>query len=136
MSDDRRRQERFSWLRFESRVQVRRSFFKKEWIPVVPFDYSHFGMGIQTDEVFEIGEDVELSLELNKENSHILIPRLKGVMRYKEKHHSRFNYGVEFVFESRQEKLSMDEDLIRIEQALRHFESSRMSRSSDLVSGA
>lgn len=136
MSDDRRRQERFSWLRFESRVQVRRSFFKKEWIPVVPFDYSHFGMGIQTDEVFDIGEDVELSLELNKENSHILIPRLKGVMRYKEKHHSRFNYGVEFVFESRQEKLSMDEDLIRIEQALRHFESSRMSRSNDLVSGA
>ena len=115
MSDDRRRQERFSWLRFESRVQVRRSFFKKEWIPVVPFDYSHFGMGIQTDEVFDIGEDVEVSLELNKENSHILIPRLKGVMRYKEKHHSRFNYGVEFVFESRQEKLSMDEDLIRIE---------------------
>lgn len=136
MSDDRRRQERFSWLRFESRVQVRRSFFKKEWIPVVPFDYSHFGMGIQTDEVFDIGEDVELSLELSKENSHILIPRLKGVMRYKEKHHSRFNYGVEFVFESRQEKLSMDEDLIRIEQALRHFESSRMSRSNDLVSGA
>ena len=136
MSDNRRRQERFSWLRFESRVQVRRSFFKKEWIPVVPFDYSHFGMGIQTDEVFDIGEDVELSLELNKENSHILIPRLKGVMRYKEKHHSRFNYGVEFVFESRQEKLSMDEDLIRIEQALRHFESSRMSRSNDLVSGA
>ncbi len=136
MGDERRRHERLSWLRFESKVQVRRSFFKKEWIPVVPFDYSHYGMGIQTDEVFEIGEQVELSLELNKENSHILVPKLKGVMRYKEKHHSRFNYGVEFLFESRQDKLMMDEDLIRIEQALRHFESSRLRYADDLVTGA
>ncbi|MDX1453149.1 MAG: hypothetical protein R3183_11380 [Oleiphilaceae bacterium] len=135
MSRERRRNERFSWLRFESRVQVRRSLFKKEWIPVVPFDYSHFGMGIQTDEMFEVGDEIELCLELSKENSVISVPRLKGIMRYKEKHHSRFNYGVEFIFASRIEKLSTDEDLIRIEQALRHFEASRINSTDNLVSG-
>ena len=136
MSRERRRQTRFSWLRFESQVRVRRSFFKKEWIPVVPFDFSHFGMGMQTDEQFEIGEEVELSLELSKQDAVISIPSIKGVMRYKEKHHSRFNYGVEFVFSSRQQKFSVEEDLIRIEQALRHFESTRMRQPDDLVNGA
>ncbi len=136
MSYERRRNERYAWLRFESKVMVRRSLFKKEWIPVVPFDFSHYGMGVQTDEIFEVGDGVELDLELAKENSVIQVPRLKGIMRYKEKHHSRFNYGVEFTFASRQQKLLIEEDLIRIEQALRHFESTRVNASDDLLSGA
>ena len=137
MSAERRRIDRYAWLRFESRVCVKRSLFKKEWIPVVPFDYSRYGMGMQTDEIYHLGDEVVLSLQLEKENSEITIPVIRGILRYKEKHHSRFNYGVEFVFSSKAEKAALDEDLMRIEQLLRHFENSRtVDASKNLVSGA
>lgn len=126
VKDERRRCDRYRWLRFESRVCVRRSLFNKEWISVVPYDFSHYGMGVQTDEAYELGDPVCLSLELTQESGVILVPRLTGVVRYKEKHHSRFNYGVEFTFQSRAEKVALDDDLIRIEQALRLFEASRV----------
>ncbi len=120
--DDRRRSKRQQWIRMESRVHIRRSLFKKEWISVVPFDFSRYGMGIQTDEAYEIGGTVSLSLKLIREESEIDIPAIKGIVRYKEKHHSRFNYGVEFTFASRNEKLLLEPDLMRIEQALRAAE--------------
>jgi len=126
VKDERRRCDRYRWLRFESRVFVKRSLFKKEWISVVPYDFSHYGMGVQTDEAYELGDSVCLSLELAQESGEISVPKLMGVVRYKEKHHSRFNYGVEFTFESKAERLALDDDLIRIEQALRHFEASRV----------
>lgn len=122
---DRRRADRYQWLRFESHVKVRRSLFKKEWIGVVPFDFSRYGMGIQTDEQFEVGQEVCLSLELARNVGEIRVPELSGLVRYKEKHHSRFNYGVEFVFRSSAEKNVIEESLIQIEAALRKFESER-----------
>ena len=125
MSDERRRTGRHNWLRLDSKVCVKRSLFKKEWIPVVPFDYSHYGMGIQTDEAYELGEDVCLSLVLSKVGEIVSIPALKGVVRYKEKHHSRFNYGIEFTFTSKAEKCSLDEDLLSIENALLQFEATK-----------
>lgn len=126
--DERRRSQRHTWLRLESKVWIKRSLFKKEWISVVPFDYSHYGMGIQTDEVYGIGDEVCLSLELTNNDTRITVPALKGIVRYKEKHHSRFNYGVEFFFTSKLEKASLDENLLEIEQALIHFESSRLAK--------
>lgn len=126
MSKERRRLPRQSWLKLESHVFIRRGFLKKEWIPVVPFDYSRYGVGIQTDEAYDIGDEVSLSLKLMKNDLEIDIPLLHGYVRYKEKHHSRFNYGVEFCFVSKSEKVSLDEDLMRIEQTLRHFESQTM----------
>tara|TARA_R110002072_G_scaffold83910_3_gene190175 strand:+ start:6104 stop:6511 length:408 start_codon:yes stop_codon:yes gene_type:complete len=135
MSKERRRLPRQSWLKLESRVFIRRGLLKKEWIPVVPFDYSRYGMGIQTDEAYDIGDEVSLSLKLIKDNLEIVVPFLQGYVRYKEKHHSRFNYGVEFCFLSKSEKLILDEDLMRIEQILHHFEA-MYSQSSSLVNGA
>jgi len=126
MQDERRRCDRIQWLKFESKVFVRRSLFKKEWIPVVPYDFSHYGMSIQTDEVYELGDQVCLALELTQDAGAIAIPLIRGIIRYKEKHHSRFNYGVEFTFESKTEKIALDDDLIRIEQALRRYEASRV----------
>lgn len=123
MSSERRRTKRQPWVRMESKVCVKRSLFKKEWIPVVPFDFSRYGMGIQTDEAYEIGGPVVMSLKLEREDSAIDIPLLRGVVRYKEKHHSRFNYGVEFTFSSKNEKLLYEEDLMKIEQTLRACES-------------
>jgi len=134
--DERRRSERHSWLRLDSKVCIKRSLFKKEWIAVVPFDFSHYGMGIQTDEAYDLGDDVCLSLELTQESQHITIPILRGVVRYKEKHHSRFNYGVEFFFSTKVEKLSLDENLINIEHALIEFEASRCLIEKDAVTGA
>lgn len=128
MKDERRRSDRFVWVRFESRVQVRRSLFKKEWIAVEPFDFSRFGMGIQTDEAYKIGDEVMLSLSFAKENATLEVPMIKGVVRYKEKHHSRFNYGVEFVFASKTEKFSLDEDLIWIESALKKYDAMRQAQ--------
>lgn len=136
MQDERRRSERHNWLRLDSKVCIKRTLFKKEWVPVVPFDYSHYGMGIQTDEVYHLGDDVCLSLELSQENQQVIIPILKGVVRYKEKHHSRFNYGVEFTFTSKTEKVSTDESLILIEKALLQFEASRLSDNKNVESGA
>ena len=121
MKNERRRYDRHRWLHFESRVRVKRSLFKKEWIPVVPYDYSRYGLGIQTDETFDIDDTVCLFLELTNHDGMICIPEIQGIIRYKEKHHSRFNYGVEFLFESKSEQLVL-EDLVRIEQALRHFD--------------
>jgi len=136
MSRERRRADRCAWLRFESKVFVKRSFFKKEWVSVVPFDFSRYGMGVQTDEIYDIGDEVVLSLQLSKENTEIEIPLIKGILRYKEKHHSRFNYGVEFVFSSKADKSALDDDLMRIEQLLRHFENTRTVEAvSHLVSG-
>ena len=106
---------------------IKRSLFKREWIPVVPYDFSHYGMGIQTDEVYGMGDEVCLSLELFQEGEQVTIPSVKGIVRYKEKHHSRFNYGVEFTFSSKLEKLSVNKDLKQIEFALLQFESSRSS---------
>lgn len=127
MRDERRQSQRLAWVRFESRVCVRRSIFKKEWIPVVPFDYSRFGMGVQTDEVYAIGDKIELSLQLKSSGTNRVIPLLRGVVRYKEKHHSRFNYGVEFTFSSKSEKLTLDSDLIGIEQVLQTYEAAKAS---------
>ncbi len=132
MNKERRRLHRQNWLKLESRVFIRRGLLKKEWISVVPFDFSRYGMGIQTDEAYELGDEVSLSLKLLKGNSEVSIPLLRGYVRYKEKHHSRFNYGVEFCFSSKSEKLSMDENLMKIEQTLRQFEAS----SSQVASGA
>lgn len=122
MNKERRRLPRQSLLKLESHVFIRRGLLKKEWIPVVPYDFSRYGMGIQTDEAYNIGDEVSLSLRLEKDNLEVKVPFLHGYVRYKEKHHSRFNYGVEFCFSSKSEKLSLDEDLMRIEQTLRHFE--------------
>jgi len=136
MQDERRRSERHNWLRLDSKVCIKRSFFKKEWVPVVPFDFSHYGMGIQTDEVYKLGDEVCLSLELTQEEQFVAIPVLKGIVRYKEKHHSRFNYGVEFCFASRSEKETLDDDLIKIERALVAFEATRLAKGENMVSGA
>jgi Tfp pilus assembly protein PilZ len=127
MADERRRAERQSWIRLESSVYIKRSLFKKEWIPVVPFDYSRYGIGLQTDEAYELGDEVVLSLKLVKEDLEIDLPMLKGFVRYKEKHHSRFNYGVEFCFASKNDKLKINEDLVSIERILKRFESERVS---------
>jgi len=131
MSQERRQSDRYSWLSFEAKVYIKRSFFNKEWISVVPFDFSRFGLGIQTDEVYEIGQEVSLSFELKNEDLHISLPLIQGVTRYKEKQHSRFDYGVEFVFASKRERQEFGDDLIRIEQALKHFENSRSVGASD-----
>jgi len=136
MKDERRRSARHNWLRLDSKVCIKRSIFKKEWVPVVPFDYSHYGMGIQTDEVYHLGDDVCLSLELAQEGKRVTIPILKGIVRYKEKHHSRFNYGVEFTFTSKVEKLSLDDSLIFIERALLQFEASRLTGKNNVETGA
>jgi len=136
MKDERRRSARHNWLRLDSKVCIKRSIFKKEWVPVVPFDYSHYGMGIQTDEVYHLGDDVCLSLELAQEGKRVSIPILKGIVRYKEKHHSRFNYGVEFTFTSKVEKLSLDDSLIFIERALLQFEASRLTGKNNVETGA
>lgn len=128
MKDERRRSDRYVWVRFESKVQVRRSLLKKEWISVEPFDFSRFGMGIQTDEAYQIGDQVALSLSFAKENAALEVPLIKGIVRYKEKHHSRFNYGVEFTFASKIEKYSMDEDLIWIENALKKYDAMCQTR--------
>lgn len=125
MNKGRRRSERYSWLSFEARVFIKRSFFVKEWVPVLPFDFSRFGVGIQTDEAYEVGEEVQLSFQLEKEDLAVEIPKIKGVVRYKTKIHSRFDYGVEFVFENKLHRHEMDDDLIRIERALQYFENSR-----------
>lgn len=119
--DEKRRCDRQSWVRLESQVLMRRSLFKKEWIPVVPFDFSRYGMGIQTDEDFSSGEEVQLSLDFESESGEVCIPLLKGIVRYKEKHHSRFNYGVEFVYSSRSEKIQVESDLMSIERILKQY---------------
>jgi PilZ domain len=125
MNKDSRRTERYSWLSFEAKVHVKRSFFVKEWIPVVPFDFSRFGLGIQTDETFVVGEEVQLMLELENEDLDLTVPTIRGIVRYKTKIHSRFDYGVEFVFPSKLSRHELDDDLIRIERALHYFETSR-----------
>jgi hypothetical protein len=68
-----------------------------------------------------VGDQVCLSLTLCRESAGISIPELQGLVRYKEKHHSRFNYGVEFVFRDAIERYALEEQLIRIEVALRKF---------------
>ncbi len=135
MSKERRRLQRQNWLKLESHVYIRRGLLKKEWIPVVPFDFSRYGMGIQTDEAYKLGDEVSLSLKLIKDGLEIDISLLRGYVRYKEKHHSRFNYGVEFCFSSKSEKLLLDEDLMKIEQTLRQFEASS-SQCTNVASGA
>lgn len=135
MNKERRRLQRQNWLKLESKVYIRRGLLKKEWVGVVPFDFSRYGMGIQTDEAYGLGDEVTLSLKLIKDNLEISIPIIRGYVRYKEKHHSRFNYGVEFCFASKADKLNLDDDLMRIEQTLRHFEVSN-SFDSNVSSGA
>ena len=136
MKDERRRSERHDWLRLDSKVCIKRSIFKKEWVPIVPFDYSHYGLGVQTDEVYHLGDEVCLSLELTQEDQSVIIPVLKGIVRYKEKHHSRFNYGVEFTFASKSEKLNLDERLMMIERTLLQFEASRIPERNKVENGA
>jgi hypothetical protein len=102
MNPERRQRTRLPWLKFSAQVKIQRSLFNSEWIEVVPFDYSEFGMGIQTDEQFDIDDKVTLSLSLEMEIGSIYIETIPGFVRYKEKHHSRFNYGIEFDQSSRQ----------------------------------
>lgn len=136
MTDERRRIKRQEWLRLESQVFIKRGFLQKEWIPVVPFDFSRYGMGIQTDEAYALGDEVCLSLRLVKGSSEVSVPLLRGYVRYKEKHHSRFNYGVEFCFATKADKLALDEDLMKIEQTLRHYEAVCAAQAPNLVTGA
>lgn len=136
MGKERRRIDRQSWLKLESKVFIKRSLFKREWISVVPFDFSRYGMGIQTDEQYQLNDEVSLSIKLLMENEEIAIDLIYGVVRYKEKHHSRFNYGVEFCFETSNEKQVLEQNLCLIEESLREFEESQNTKASDLTSGA
>jgi len=136
MGKERRRVDRQSWLKLESKVFIKRSLFKKEWVSVVPFDFSRYGMGIQTDEQYQLSDDVSLSIKLLMENEEIVVDLIHGVVRYKEKHHSRFNYGVEFCFDTNNEKQTLDVNLCSIEESLREFEESHATKATDLTSGA
>ena len=119
MNSERRLRQRLPWLKFSALVKVQRSLFNAEWINVVPYDYSEFGMGIQTDEQFDLEDKVILSLCLEMEVGQITIDPLPGVVRYKEKHHSRFNYGIEFDQNARQlSQSSIRDHLIHIKKAL------------------
>jgi hypothetical protein len=120
MNPERRQRTRLPWLKFSAQVKIQRSLFNSEWIEVVPYDYSEFGMGIQTDEQFEIDAKVTLSLSLEMDIGSIYIEFLPGFVRYKEKHHSRFNYGIEFDATSRQlqDKFIL-EQLIHIKKILK-----------------
>jgi len=135
MGKERRRIDRQSWLKLESKVYIKRSLFKKEWVSVVPFDFSRYGMGIQTDEQYQLNDEVSLSIKLIMENDEIVVDFIRGVVRYKEKHHSRFNYGVEFYFETSNEKQDLNENLSSIEDSLREFEENHDAKATDLTSG-
>jgi len=135
MGKERRKVDRQSWLKLESKVFIKRTLFKKEWVSVVPFDFSRYGMGIQTDEQYQLNDEVSLSIKLLMENEEIAVDLIRGVVRYKEKHHSRFNYGVEFCFETSNEKQNLDENLCSIEDSLREFEGCNDTETTDLTSG-
>lgn len=123
MSDERRKKPRLPWIKFESSVKVRRGLFSTEWVEIVPFDYSKYGMGIQTDELFEVKEVVYLSISLQMEVGTVELDVVPGVVRYREKHHSRFNYGIEFDYTSRHlAKESVRSDLKHIEQIITKHE--------------
>ncbi|MFD2230466.1 PilZ domain-containing protein [Alkalimarinus sediminis] len=123
MSDERRQKPRLPWIKFNSKVKVRRGIFSSEWIDIVPFDFSKYGMGIQTDEVFELKETVNLSISLEMEVGSVEIESISGIVRYREKHHSRFNYGIEFDYASKSvSKGGIKSDLEHIEQVLTKHE--------------
>jgi len=123
MSDERRQKPRLPWIKFNSKVKVRRGLFSSEWIDIVPFDYSKYGMGIQTDEVFELKDNVNLSISLEMEVGFVEIELVSGIVRYREKHHSRFNYGIEFDYTSKSlGKGTVKADLEHIEQVLTKHE--------------
>lgn len=123
MSDERRQKPRLPWIKFNSKVKVRRGLFSSEWIDIVPFDYSKYGMGIQTDEVFELKDNVNLSISLEMEVGCVEIELVTGIVRYREKHHSRFNYGIEFDYTSKSVgKGTVKADLEHIEQVLTKHE--------------
>jgi len=123
MSDERRQKPRLPWIKFNSKVKVRRGLFSSEWIDIVPFDYSKYGMGIQTDEVFELKDTVNLSISLEMEVGFVEIELVPGIVRYREKHHSRFNYGIEFDYGSKSVgKGTVKADLEHIEQVLTKHE--------------
>lgn len=123
MSDERRQKPRLPWLKFNSKVKVRRGLFTSEWIDIVPFDFSKYGMGIQTDEVFEISDNVQLSISLEMEVGAVEIEWVTGVVRYREKHHSRFNYGIEFDYKTKSiGKGTIQSDLEHVEQILTKHE--------------
>ena len=123
MSDERRQKPRLPWIKFNSKVKVRRSIFSSEWIDIVPFDYSKYGMGIQTDEIFDLDDTVSLSISLEMEVGAVEINLVSGVVRYREKHHSRFNYGIEFDYSSKAlSKGNTKGELEHIEQVLTKHE--------------
>ncbi|WP_250658052.1 PilZ domain-containing protein [Alkalimarinus coralli] len=123
MSDERRQKPRLPWIKFNSKVKVRRGLFSSEWIEIVPFDYSKYGMGIQTDEIFELKETVNLSISLEMEVGVVQIDLIPGIVRYREKHHSRFDYGIEFDYASKIiARGTVRSDLEHIEQVLTKHE--------------
>ncbi|UZE94613.1 PilZ domain-containing protein [Alkalimarinus alittae] len=120
MTDERRQKPRLPWLKFNSKVKVRRGLFSSEWVNIVPFDYSKYGMGIQTDEVFELNNTVQLTISLEMEVGAVEVEIIPGIVRYREKHHSRFNYGIEFDYKSKSiSKGQVKTDLEHIEQVLK-----------------
>ena len=123
MSDERRKTPRLPWIKFESKVKVRRSLFSREWVEIVPFDYSKYGMGIQTDEVFELNDVIHLSIYLEMELVSVKLGVVPSVVRYREKHYSRFNYGIEFDYSSKYlSKKSSRADLEYIEQIINKYQ--------------
>ncbi len=119
MSDERRKKPRLPWIKFQSKVKVRRGLFSTEWVEIVPFDFSKYGMGVQTDEIFELNDIVQLSILLEMEIGSVQLDIVPGIVRYREKHHSRFNYGVEFDYSSKHlGKESVCADLAHIEKVI------------------
>lgn len=107
-------------MRFKSEVKVRRTLFHSEWVEVYPFDFSRYGSGIQTDEQFEVGETIVLTLSLEMEAGSIYLDSVPAIIRHKIKHHSRFNYGVEFDYSARVlSKAATIADLEHIENILK-----------------
>ncbi len=119
MTDEKRRVARIPWLRFIAEVKVRRSFFRSEWIEIYIHDFTRLGMGIQTDEVFNQGETIYLNLALEMEAGVTRLESVPAVVMHKEKHHSRFNYGLSFELTTKGiHKQPLKEELERIETVL------------------
>jgi len=133
MSSDKGKQARIPWLKFSAEVKVRRSFFNSEWIGVFPSDFTRLGMGMQTDEVFEKDEQVLLNLSLDMEAGSTKLAAVPAIVKSKIKHHSRFNYELEFDYSARSFiRNKLEDELIRIEDILdKHAKlQDRMSKAS------
>ncbi len=79
-----------------TRIKVKRGFFSSDWVDVKIYEFTPQHCIIKTDEIYNVGASMIMSMRFKLDMNEIVIEELTGTVLKKRKDCSCFHYFVEF----------------------------------------